>query len=70
MKISISRVSMFYGANGSTKSASSILRKNMTLAELILWEKLKDRKIVSVKFRNSILYLFSLSTSIVMNITL
>jgi len=28
-----------------------MLRKNMTLAEIILWKKLKDRKIFKVKFR-------------------
>ncbi|OHD68135.1 MAG: hypothetical protein A2W19_01955 [Spirochaetes bacterium RBG_16_49_21] len=28
------------------------LRKNMTLSEQILWEKLKDRKTCGFKFRN------------------
>ena len=51
MKISISRVSMFYGANSSTKRTAAMLRRNMTLAELILWKKLKDRKIFNTKFR-------------------
>ena len=43
--------SMFYGADAKTLSAAAILRKNMTLAELILWKKLKDRKIFKIKFR-------------------
>ena len=42
---------MFYGANAITLRAASILRKNMTLAELILWKKLKDKKIFKSKFR-------------------
>ncbi len=42
---------MFYGADARTLRAAVKLRKNMTLAELILWKKLKDRKIVSTKFR-------------------
>ena len=42
---------MFYGANSKTFEAATILRKNMTIPELILWEKLKDRKIFNTKFR-------------------
>ena len=42
---------MFYGANARTLRTAGILRKNMTLAELILWKKLKDRKIFNTKFR-------------------
>jgi very-short-patch-repair endonuclease len=42
---------MFYGADSKTFRAAGILRKNMTLAELILWKKLKDRRIFSTKFR-------------------
>jgi very-short-patch-repair endonuclease len=42
---------MFYGANSATLRAAGRLRRNMTLAELILWKKLKDRNIISVKFR-------------------
>ena len=30
---------------------AAILRKNMTLAELVLWEKLKNRKEFNTKFR-------------------
>jgi very-short-patch-repair endonuclease len=51
MKTRISRISMFYGANADTFRAAGILRKNMTLAERILWKKLKDKKIFSIKFR-------------------
>jgi very-short-patch-repair endonuclease len=42
---------MFYGAEPKTLRAAAILRKNMTLAEKVLWKKLKDRKIFNVKFR-------------------
>jgi len=42
---------MFYGANQSLFETAKGLRKNMTLAELILWKKLKDRKLFKVKFR-------------------
>lgn len=51
MKTRISRINMFYGADAETFRAAHILRKNMTLAELILWRKLKDREIFSTKFR-------------------
>ena len=47
----IIRLNMFYGAEPKTLRAAAILRKNMTLAEKILWKKLKDRKIFNVKFR-------------------
>jgi very-short-patch-repair endonuclease len=47
----IIRVNMFYGANASAFRAAAILRKNMTLAEKILWKKLRDRTIFDVKFR-------------------
>jgi very-short-patch-repair endonuclease len=42
---------MFYGADSETFEAASILSRNMTLAELILWKKLKDRKLFKLKFR-------------------
>ncbi len=42
---------MFYGAKGTLFETAEGLRKNMTLAELILWKKLKDRKLFKVKFR-------------------
>ena len=42
---------MFYGAEQNIFEQASMLRKNMTLAELILWKKLKDRKVFKVKFR-------------------
>ena len=42
---------MFYGAEQNIFEQSSMLRKNMTLTELILWKKLKDRKVFKVKFR-------------------
>jgi very-short-patch-repair endonuclease len=51
MKTIVSRISLFYGANSSTFRAAAILRSNMTVAELILWKKLKDRTIFKTKFR-------------------
>ena len=42
---------MFYGADSKTFERATILRKNMTLAELILWKKLKDKSIFKNKFR-------------------
>ncbi|HAM11615.1 MAG: hypothetical protein A2X05_06065 [Bacteroidetes bacterium GWE2_41_25] len=42
---------MFYGASMGTIRTASILRKNATLAENILWKKLRDRKLFKVKFR-------------------
>ena len=51
MKTDFYNRNMFYGADAGTFRAASILWKNMTLAELILWKKLKDRKIFNTKFR-------------------
>jgi very-short-patch-repair endonuclease len=42
---------MFYGAKAATLRAAGMLRRNMTLAEIILWEKLKDKKEFNIKFR-------------------
>jgi very-short-patch-repair endonuclease len=42
---------MFYGASPVIIRAASILRKNTTLPEKILWKKLRDRKLFKVKFR-------------------
>jgi very-short-patch-repair endonuclease len=42
---------MFYGATATTIRAASILRRNMTLTEKILWKKLKNRNLFNSKFR-------------------
>ena len=42
---------MFYGADSETFRAAAILRKNMTVAELVLWKKLKDTSVFNTKFR-------------------
>jgi len=42
---------MFYGAGSKTFEAASKLRKNMTLPELILWKRLKNKNLFKVKFR-------------------
>jgi len=51
MKTNILTRDMFYGASTGTIRAASILRKNTTLAEKILWKRLRNRKLFLVKFR-------------------
>jgi len=51
MKTDFYNRSMFYGADAKTLRAASFLRKNMTLAELILWKKLKEKGLINTKFR-------------------
>jgi very-short-patch-repair endonuclease len=51
MKTDFYNRNMFYGANAETLRTAGILRKNMTKAELVLWNKLKDKKIFKSKFR-------------------
>ena len=51
MNIKTGNKTMFYGADSKTFEAARILRKNMTLAERILWKKLRDKRVFSVKFR-------------------
>jgi very-short-patch-repair endonuclease len=43
---------MYYGAQPEIFEAARILRKNMTLHEKLLWEKLKIKKICGVRFRS------------------
>jgi len=42
---------MFYGASRNIFEKARGLRKNMTKAEIILWGKLKNRKLFTVRFR-------------------
>ncbi len=42
---------MYFGAKPETFEAARILRKNMTLSEKLLWEKLKLKQICGVRFR-------------------
>jgi very-short-patch-repair endonuclease len=51
MNIRVINRNMFYGANSETFAAAHQLRRNMTLAEVILWQKLKNKNLFSVKFR-------------------
>jgi very-short-patch-repair endonuclease len=51
MRTNFFKINMFYGANSTTLRTAAILRKNMTLSEILLWKKLKDRKIFKTKFR-------------------
>lgn len=47
-------VSMFFGAKPEIFEKASVLRGNMTPAEKILWEKLKDRKLFKQKLRRQL----------------
>jgi very-short-patch-repair endonuclease len=51
MKPRVNEKLMFYGADSETFEAATLLRKNMTLPELILWKKLRDKKYFKTKFR-------------------
>jgi very-short-patch-repair endonuclease len=51
MKTNFYKINMFYGANSTTLRTAALLRKNMTLPEILLWKKLKDRKLFNAKFR-------------------
>jgi very-short-patch-repair endonuclease len=42
---------MFYGASRNIFENASVLRKNMTETEKILWKELRDRKVFKAKFR-------------------
>ena len=42
---------MFYGARRNTFDKARLLRNNMTEAEKIVWEKLKNRKVFKARFR-------------------
>jgi len=41
----------YFGASAATKAQAAELRKNMTMAEKILWQKLRNRQICGLKFR-------------------
>ena len=51
MRSRVIESNMFYGASPNIFEKATALRKNMTLAELILWKKLRDRKLFKTKFR-------------------
>jgi very-short-patch-repair endonuclease len=51
MRSTVIDKSMFYGANQFTFDKAKELRSNMTLAELVLWKRLKNRNLFKVKFR-------------------
>ena len=42
---------MFYGASSSTFDKARLLRNNMTEAEKIVWDKLKNRNVFKARFR-------------------
>jgi very-short-patch-repair endonuclease len=43
--------SMYFKAKPGTLETTSILRKNMTFSEMLLWEKLKGKQIFGLRFR-------------------
>ena len=45
------QVSMFYGAKAHIFDKAKALREKMTSAELLLWEQLKGKKILGLRFR-------------------
>ena len=51
MKTDFYNRNMFYGASAGTLRAAGILRRNMTKAELVLWDKLKNKNVFKSKFR-------------------
>ncbi len=51
MKTDFYKQSMFFGADAKTFRIAATLRRDMTLAERILWKRLSDRKNFNVKFR-------------------
>ncbi len=42
---------MFYGAKAHIFEKAKLLRNNMTEAETLLWEKLKGKKVLGLRFR-------------------
>ena len=46
------KVSMFYGAKPHIFEKAKALRKNMTDSELKLWEQLRGKKILGLRFRS------------------
>lgn len=41
----------YYGASATTKAQAAELRKSMTVAEKILWQRLRNRQVNGLKFR-------------------
>ena len=41
----------YFGALAETKARAAELRKNMTYAEKVLWQQLRNRKVEGLKFR-------------------
>ncbi len=42
---------LYYGASQEIKSRAKLLRKDITLPEKLLWNKLRDRQLAGLKFR-------------------
>ena len=51
MKSRVIERNMFYGAGKNIFEKANELRKNMTLAERIMWDELKNRRLFKVRFR-------------------
>jgi very-short-patch-repair endonuclease len=42
---------MYYGATSQTLKKAKLLRKNTTKTEALLWEKLKEKQVLGLRFR-------------------
>ena len=42
---------MYFGAKPDLLEKAKVLRKNMTNAEKILWDRLKDNQVLNIRFR-------------------
>jgi len=51
MKSRVIERNMFYGAGRNTFEKAHCLRRNMTEAERVLWNVLKNRRLFKVRFR-------------------
>ena len=51
MRTRIVEKNMFFGANISVFEKAHILRKNMTYAEKIMWDELKNKKLLKFRLR-------------------
>jgi very-short-patch-repair endonuclease len=51
METRIDNRSMFYGADSKTFGLARRMRREMTLAEMMIWKKLRDRNLFNTKFR-------------------
>ena len=51
MKTRVIERNMFYAASRNTFEKARLLRNNMTEAEIMVWDKLKNRQVFNARFR-------------------